>query len=97
MPEVGTTHLGAPGKPGTPWCLVPTRVRFLEVSYFPNFLNIPKLTKKIADFSESVYLPYHVPPYFHDSGVFRKDSSMCSSGVKVWITLLSTLMGVPEI
>ena len=86
VPQVGTIHL------------VPTRVRFLEVSYFPNFLNIPKLTKNIfADFSESVYLPYHVPPYFHDSGVFRKDSFMCSSGVKVWIILLSTLMGVPEI
>ena len=71
---------------------------FPVVSYFPNFLNIPKLTKNIfADFSESVYLPYHVPPYFHDSGVFRKDSFMCSSGVKVWIILLSTLMGVPEI
>ena len=46
--QVGTTHLGAPrpGKPSVPWCLVPTRVRFLEVSYFPIFLNIPKLTKK---------------------------------------------------
>ena len=74
------------------------RGRFLEVSYFPNFLNIPKLTKNIfADFSESVYLLYHVPPYFHDSGVFRKDSFMCSSGVIIWIILLSTLMGVPEI
>ena len=79
-------------------CLVPTRERFLEVYLFPKFLNIPKLTKNIfADFSESVYLPYHVPPYFHDSGVFRKNSFMCSSGVKVWIILLSTLMGVPEI
>ena len=65
VPEVGTTHLGAPGKPGTPWCLVPTRVRSPGFSYFPNFLNIPKLTKNIfADFSESVYLPYHVPPLF---------------------------------
>ena len=34
---------------------------------------------------------------FHDSGVFRKVSFMCSSGVKVWITLLSTLIGVSEI
>ena len=98
MSQVGTTHLGMPGKPGAPWCLVPTRVRFLEVSYFPNFLNIPKLTKNIfADFSESVYLPYHVPPYFHDSGVFRKDSFMCPFGVEVWIILLSTLIGVPKI
>ena len=95
MSQVGKTHLGAPG---APWCLVPTMVRFLEVSLFPNFLNIPKLIKNIfADFSESVYLPYHVPPYFHDSRVFRKDSFMCSSGVKVWIILLSTLTGVPEI
>ena len=98
MSQVGTTRVGAPGKPGAPWCLVPTRVRFLEISLFPNFLNIPKLIKNIfADFSESVYLPYHVPPYFHDSGVFRMDSFMCSSDVKVWIILLSTLMGVPEI
>ena len=93
-----TTHLGGPDMPGVPWCLVPTRVRFLEVCYFPIFLNIPKLTKNIfAYFSESVYLPYHVRPYFHDSGVFRKDSFMCSSDVIVWIILLSTLMGVPEI
>ena len=98
VPEVGTTHLGAPDMPGAPWCIVPTRVTFLEVSYFPNFLNIPKLTKNIfADFSESVYLPYHVTPFFNDSGVFPKVSFMCSSGVKVWITLLSTLIGVPEI
>ena len=84
--------------PGAPWCLVPTGRAFLVVSYFPNLLYIPKMTKNIfADFSESVYLPYHVPPYFHDSGVFQKDSFMCSSGVKVWITLISTLMGVPEI
>ena len=70
----------------------------MEVSLFPKFLNIPKLIKNIfADFSESVYLPYHVRPYFHDSGVFRKDSFMCSSGVKVWIILLSTLIGVHEI
>ena len=70
----------------------------MEVSLFPKFLNIPKLIKNIfADFLESVYLPYHVPPSFHDSGVFQKDSFMCSSGVKVWIILLSTLIGIPEI
>ena len=45
----------------------------------------------------SVYLLYHVPPLFDDSGVFRKDSLMCSSGVIFWIILLSTSMGVPEI
>ena len=74
------------------------RVCFLVVSYFPNFSYIPKLTENIfADFSESVYLSYYVPPYFDDSVVFRKDSFMCSSGVKVWIILLSTLIGVPEI
>ena len=84
VPEVGTTHLGAPGKAGVPWCLVPSLVAFLVVSYFPNFGNIPKMTKNIfADFSESVYLPYHVPPLFQDSGVFRKVSFMCSSGVMV--------------
>ena len=83
---------------GVPWCIVPTRGRFLGVSFFQKFLNITKQIKNIfADFSESVYLPYHVPPYFHDSGVFRVDSFMCSSGLKVWIILLSTLMGVPEI
>ena len=48
-------HLVALGLPSVPWCIVPTRVTFLEVPYFPNFLNIPKLTKNIfADFSESV-------------------------------------------
>ena len=42
-------------EPGAPWCLVPTRVTFLAVPYFPNFLNIPKQTKNIfVDFSESV-------------------------------------------
>ena len=52
--------------------------------FIPKILNYSKTDKNIfADFSESVYLPYHVPPYFHDSGVFRKDSFMCSSGVKV--------------
>ena len=92
---MGTTHLGAPGKPGMPWCLVPTRGRFLEVSLFPKFLNIPKLAKNIfADFSEIVYLLYHVPPYFDDFGVFRKGYFMSSFGVKVWIILLSTLIGV---
>ena len=66
--------------------------------FISNFFNIPKLIKNIfADFSESVYLPYHVPPCFHDSGVFQKDYFMCSSGVKVWIILLSTLIGVSEI
>ena len=90
--------LGVPGLPGAPWCLVPTRGAFLVVSYFPIFCYIPKRTKNIfADFSESVYLPYHIPPFFHYSGVFRKVSFMCSSGVKVWITLLSTLIIVPEI
>jgi hypothetical protein len=44
--EVGTTHRGAPGGPDVPWCLVPTRVAFPVVSYFPNFCYIPKLTKK---------------------------------------------------
>ena len=32
-----------------------------------------------------------------DSGLFRKVSFMCSSGVIVWIIYFSTLMGVPEI
>ena len=89
--EVGTTHLGAPGLPDVPWCLVPTRARFLVVSYFPNFCYIPKLTENIfADFPEFAYLPYHIPPLFYDSGVFRKVSFMCSSDVIVWIILLST-------
>jgi hypothetical protein len=95
---VGTTHLGAPGKAGAPWCIVPSSVAFLVISYFPNFCNFPKLTENIfADILESVYLPYHVPPLFQDSGVFQKVSLMCTSGVMVWITLLSTLIGVPEI
>ena len=65
---------------------------------FSYFSKYSKTDKNIfADFPESVYLPYHVPPYFHDSGVFQKDSFMCSSCVKVWIILLSTLMGIPEI
>ena len=77
---------------------MPTRVTFLVVSYFPIFYYIPKQRENIfADFSESVYLPYHVPPYSHDSVVFRKDSFRCSSGVKVWIIFLPTLIGVPEI
>ena len=70
--------------PGALWCLVPTRVIFLVVSYFPNFCYILKRTENIfMDFSESVYLPYHVPPLFHDSGVLWKVSFMCSSGVIV--------------
>ena len=85
MGQARTGVLWAPGLPS----------RLFLISYFS---SIPKLTENIfADFSESVYLPYHVSPYFHDSGAFRKDSFMCSSGVKVWIILLSTLMGVPEI
>ena len=98
VPEGGTTHQGAPGRTDAPWCIVLTSVAFLFISYFPNFSNIPKLTENIfADFSESVYLSYHIPPLFQDSGVFRKVSFMCSSGVMVWIILLSTLIGVPEI
>ena len=96
--EVGTTHQGTPGRAGAPWCIVLTSVAFWFISYFPNFSNIPKLTKNIfADFSGSVYLPYHVPPIFQNSGVFRKVYFMCPSGVMVWITLLSTLIGVPKI
>ena len=82
--EVGTTHLGAPGKAGAPWCLVPSLVAFLVISSFPNFCNIPKLTKNIfADFSESVYLRIMYLLFFGYSGVFRKVSFMCSSGVMV--------------
>jgi hypothetical protein len=67
-------------------------------SYFCNFSNIPKWTEIIfMEFLESVYLPYHIPTPFQGSGTFRKDSSMCSSGVIVSIILVSTLMGVPEI
>lgn len=33
--------------------------------FISKIVNIPKLIKNIfADFSESVYLPYHVPLYF---------------------------------
>ena len=66
--------------------------------FIPKILNYSKTDKNIfAYFSESVYLPYYIPPYFDDSGVFQKDSFMYSSGVRVWIILLSTLIGVPEI
>ena len=46
MEEKWSTE-GVPGghnPPGrdAPWCLVHTRGRFLEVSLFPKFLNIPK-------------------------------------------------------
>jgi hypothetical protein len=96
--EGGTTHLGALGRAGAPWCIVPSSVAFLVISNFPNFYNIPILTENIfADFLESVYLPYHIPPLFQDCGVFQKVSFTCSSGVMVWIILLSTLIGVPEI
>ena len=44
VPEVGTTHLGAPSKARAPWFLVPSSVAFLVVSYFPKKINIPKLT-----------------------------------------------------
>ena len=94
MSQVGTTHLGALG------ALVSCAYQWtLPGSFFiSKILKYSKTDKNIfVDFLESVYLPYHVPPYFHDSGVFRKDSFMCSSGVKVWIILLSTLIGVPEI
>ena len=84
--------------PGALWCLVPTRVIFLVVSYFPNFCYIPKRIENIfSDFLESVYLLYHIPTLFHDSGVFQKVSLMCSSGVIVWVILLSTSMGILEI
>ena len=66
--------------------------------FISKILRYSKTKKNIfTDFSGSVYIPYYVPPYFDDSGVFRKDSLMYSSGVKVWIILLSTLIGVPEI
>ena len=75
VPEVGTTHQGMPGRAGVPWCIVLTSVAFRFISYFLNFSNIPKLTENIfADFLESVYLPYHVPPIIQNSGVFRKVS-----------------------
>ena len=94
---VGTTHLGVPGKVCAPWCLVPSSVAFLVISYFPNFCNIPKLTENIfADFSESVYIPYHIPLPFKGSGVFWNVYFICSSRVMVWIMLASTLIGVPE-
>ena len=83
---------------GAPWCLVGTRWVPSVVSYFVFFSNIPKLTKIIfMEFLESVYLPYHIPLPFQDSGVFWKVSLMYSSGVIISITLVSTLMGVPEI
>ena len=48
------------------------------------FSNIPKWTENIfMEFSELVYLPYHIPTLFQGSGVFRKVSLMCSSGVMV--------------
>ena len=86
-----------PGRARHPGVLFPPGE--LPGSFFlSKILKYSKTDKNIfADFSESVYLPYHVPPYFHDSGVFQKDSFMCSPGVIVWIILLSTLMGVPEI
>jgi hypothetical protein len=65
VPEGTTTHQGTPGRAGAPWCIMATSVAFLIVSYFPNFSNILKLTEFFfADFSESVYLPYHEPPLF---------------------------------
>ena len=36
-------------------------------------------------------------PLFQGSGALQKVSLMCSSGVIVWIILVSTLMGVPGI
>ena len=81
-----------------PRCLVGTWVAFPVISYFPIFFNIPKLIENIfADFWESVYLPYHIPPLFQGSGVFWKVSFMCSYGVMVWIMLVSTLIGIPKI
>ena len=44
--QVGTTHLGMLDKPGAPWCLVPTRVRFLEVFLFPKIFKYSKTDKK---------------------------------------------------
>ena len=94
VPEGPTTHQGAPGVVGAPWCLVGTWVAPAVIF----FSNIPKLTENIfAGFLESVYLPYHVPPLFDDSGVFWKVSFMCSSSVMVWIVLLSTFIGILEI
>ena len=63
--EVASTQRGAPGGPGAPWWVLGPSCALLTVSYFPNFLKIPKLTEsKFVNFLESVYLPYHAPPLF---------------------------------
>jgi hypothetical protein len=63
--EVATTQRGAPRGPGVPWWVVGPSCAHLAISYFPNFLKIPKLKEsKFVNFSESVYLPYHIPPLF---------------------------------
>jgi hypothetical protein len=87
---VRKVHEGATSLGGAPWGvghalgLVASSCSFQTVYYFPNFLYIPKRTKStFMELFESVYLPYHIPTPFQDSGVFRKVSSMCSSGVIV--------------
>ena len=63
--EVASTQRGAPGGPGAPWWVLGSSCALLTVSYFLIFLKIPKLTEsKSVNFSESVYLPYHIPPLF---------------------------------
>jgi hypothetical protein len=65
VPEVATTHQAAPGVPSAPWWVVDPSGAHLAIYYSPNFIKIPKLTEsKFVNFSESVYLPYHVPPLF---------------------------------
>ena len=95
--EVGTTHQGTPRGA---WRALVYRA---HLDHLPVYFFIPKILKYsktdreyFCGFSESVYLPYHVPPILKYSGVFQKVSFMCSSGVKVWMTFLSTLIGVHE-
>ena len=64
--------------------LSPPRALFRLFIIFLIFLYIPKRTEStFMEVLESVYLPYHIPTPFQDSGAFRKVSSMCSSGVIV--------------
>ena len=46
-------------RPGAPWCIVPTMVRFLEVSLFLKFLNIQTLRKIFLRFFRSTFT-YHI-------------------------------------
>ena len=96
--KVATTHQAAPGVPGAPWWVVGPSGAHLAISYFLNFLKIPKLTESnFLNFLESVYLPYHIPPLFQLFWSVPEGLLYVLLRCHGLNNMLSTLIGVPEI